>query len=62
MMNKFATTWRKKEREAVQNVEISEETPSKGEANGTETSEASVRGITEAVEELMDDVFEDIYN
>ena len=62
MMNKFATTWRKKEREAVQNVETSEETPSEGEASGTETSEASVHGITEADEELMDDVFEDINN
>ena len=60
MMNKFATTWRKKERETVQNVENSEETPS--EASETETSEASVHGITEADEELMDDVFDDIKN
>ena len=60
MMNKFATTWRKKERETVQNVENSEETPS--EASETETSEASVHGITEADEELMDDVFDDINN
>ena len=60
MMNKFATTWRKKERKTVQNVENSEETPS--EASETETSEASVHGITEANEELMDDVFDDINN
>ena len=60
MMNKFATTWRKKERETVQNVENSEETTS--EASEAETSEASVHGITEADEELMDDVFDDINN
>ena len=60
MMNKFATTWRKKERETVQNVENSEETTS--EASEAETSEASVHGITEANEDLMDDVFDEINN
>ena len=60
MMNKFATTWRKKEHETVQNVENSEETTSK--ASETETSEASVHGITEADEDLMDNVFDDINN
>ena len=53
---------RKRKNETVQNVEISKETPSEGEASGTETSKASVHGITEADEELMDDVFEDINN
>ena len=60
MMHKFATTWHKKERKTVQNVENSEETTS--EASEAETSEASVHGITEADEELMDDVFDEINN